>query len=347
MNSGVVNLAIIGVGNMGLLHLRKVKELEKKLKCRVTAIIEPDESRVRYLKRELPKKRDFKFLNHLGELDSLSEEDKVHAAILAVPAKMNVQMTAACLKKKIHCLVEKPLGFSAMDCRDLERKATKNNCFLQVGMLERWAMCRLWGDWRPKLSEGPWSLSCVRKGPYLPRVADTDVIHDLMIHDIDLFVLLKTVFDLPKIKKIRAWGRKMRSETLDHAVADFEFEDLSRMRFYSSRLSTTSSRNWELTGPGWHATLDYLNREFLCFEEVKAGRKNFRARRKSWKNGDPLGLEIEAFVQRIRGKFNQSTSAHNIFKRFGDDPMKMLPSADTVIDTHKIIDRILSQIKVL
>lgn len=339
-----VRFAVVGAGHMGLNHIKKIFSVGERIGARVSVIVEPDELRARALEREFKSPYRPKFISNLGMLSQLGQEDFPEAAIVAVPASIHVETAAACLSKGLHTLVEKPLGFSAMDCKDLAARATQAKKVLQVGLLERWSLSHLWGDWRPK--SGPWTINAVRSGPFVPRAADTDVIHDLMIHDIDLFVMLNSLYDLSPIVKVRAWGRKLRSNLIDYAIVALDLENGGMARFFASRLSGDSARNWEMTGPDWHASIDFMRRNIKRFERVGRDMNAFEAKEKTWPAGDPLGLEIEAFVQQIRGAFDNPV---NLLQPVADfcEVAKLLPIPQNVSRTHEIIDEILSNIKVL
>lgn len=343
-NPSEVRFAVVGAGHMGGNHIKKILSIGERIGARVSVIVEPDELRATALAREFPEWKRPKTISNLGLLPSLGKEDYPEAAIVAVPASIHVETTSACLAKGLHCLVEKPLGFSALDCRDLEAQAKAANKILQVGLLERWALASLWKNWKP--SKGPWTVNSSRVGPFVPRVADTDVIHDLMIHDIDMWNLLDTMFGFPKIVKVRAWGRKLRSNLLDYAIVALDLEDGGMARFFASRLSAESHRTWEMTGPDWHASIDFMRRTMKRFERVGRDMNAFVAHETQWTTGDPLGLEIEAMVQRIRGRFDTGLAKSGEIAGFCA-PEALIPTPQTVLHTHEIIDEILSCIKVL
>jgi len=346
-SENTVRFAVVGAGHMGGNHIKKIKSLGARLDARVSVIVEPDELRATALAREFPEGERPRILANLGQLGQLSALEYPDAAVVAVPAPIHVETAAACLAKGFHTLVEKPLGFSALDCRELSQRAAKAKKILHVGMLERWTMANLWRDWKPAV--GPWTINTVRVGPFVPRVGDTDVLHDLMIHDIDLFVLLDSIYGFAPVKTVRAWGRKLRSGFLDYAIVALDLEDGGMARFFSSRLSAESSRNWEMTGPDWHASLDFMRRTLKRFERVGRDMNAFQAHETQWQSGDPLALEIEAFVQQIRGHLGASGSgsaAAFVAQNFATLD-KFIPTPNTVVRSHEILDEVLSCIKVL
>jgi predicted dehydrogenase len=341
-----LRFVIVGAGHMGLKHLQKIIQVGERIGACVSVVVEPDEKRTKQLVQDYGS-HGIKFVTNLGAISSLGAEYYPEAAIVAVPASIHVETAKACLDNKWHTLIEKPLGFSALDCKEIEDASVKSHRIVQVGLLERWALSHLWDDWQPKW--GPLTIQAVRSGPFVPRAADTDVIHDLMIHDIDLFVLLDDVFGLSSIKNVRAWGRKLRSDHIDYAKVALDLENGGTAHFFASRLAADSSRRWELTGPSWHASIDLMRRQFKSFEKMtKNGKTWFEPNDQNWEEGDPLGLEIEAFVQRVRGTFDSISgiSAKDPIFSFWD-PKKIIPTPQSVLKTHEIIDEILSNIRVL
>jgi len=337
-----LRFVVVGAGHMGLNHIKKINSTEDRIGARVSVVVEPDELRATALAREFAGQgKNIKFISNLGQLNQVGATDYPDAAIVAVPASIHVETAAACLTQGLHTLVEKPLGFSALDCRDLEQKSVASKKIVHVGLLERWSLQSLWSDWRPKV--GPWTINSVRSGPFVPRAADTDVIHDLMIHDIDLFVLLDSVFQFAPVTKVRAWGRKLRSGLIDYAIVALDMEDGGMARFFASRLSADSHRNWEMTGPDWHASIDFMRRSLKRFERVGRDMNAFEAKEKAWIAGDPLGLEIEAFIRSIRGDTSALLKEHEDFCPLS----KLLPTPQNVLRTHEIIDEVLSCIQLL
>ncbi len=339
-----IKFAVVGAGHMGGNHIKKLRDIGPRIGGRVSVIVEPDELRAMSYAREFPEPLRPRIVSNLGMLGKLDKKDFPDAAIVAVPATIHVETTSACLSSGLHCLVEKPLGFSAMDVKELDAQAKKAKRYIQVGLLERWSMCHLWGDWSPK--KGPWTINSVRSGPFVPRAADTDVIQDLMIHDLDLFVLLNSKYGFAPITQVRAWGRKLRSQHIDYAIVALDMADGGMARFFASRLSSEASRTWEMTGPDWHASIDFMRRSMKRFERVGRDLNAFQANENHWTGGDPLGLEIESFVRRVRGENHVATSTKDARLSLGDADI-LIPTPQTVLKCHEIIDEVLSCIKVL
>ena len=77
-----------------------------------------------------------------------------------------------------------------------------------------------------------------RLAEFNPRGTDVPVVHDLMIHDID--IILKIVNS--KVKEINATGVSIVSDTPDIANARIEFENGSVANLTASRVSLKNMR---------------------------------------------------------------------------------------------------------
>jgi UDP-N-acetylglucosamine 3-dehydrogenase len=200
---------VVGAGKMGSTFIKQIAKDGERLGIELTAIVEPEKDKSAALLAEFPESKRPLLLSNVGSLTKVPDDQRPEAAIVCVPAKIQSEIAEACLSTGMHCLVEKPVGFSAVNCRELAEKAKKYKRHLQGSFPERWIFAELWNHWKPK--QGVWTINAIRVNPFVPRSSDMDVLHDLMVTDLDFFVLLSSVFDLPKIVKVRAWGRKLRS----------------------------------------------------------------------------------------------------------------------------------------
>ncbi len=101
-----------------------------------------------------------------------------------------------------------------------------------------------------------------------------------------------------------------------------------------------------MTGPDWHASVDFMRRTMKHFTRIGRDMNAFEAKESSWNGGDPLGLELEIFIKRIRGEWESTARKTDpLFEHM--DPQIIIPTPQTVARTHEIIDEILSCIKVL
>ncbi len=113
--------------------------------------------------------------------------DVVDAASIVVPTSLHRRIAEQFLQRGIAVLVEKPLAGSVADGRALVDAARVSGATLQVGHIERF---------NPAFQEAlnrmhaPRYIRAERFSPYAFRSIDISVVHDLMIHDIDLVLTL-------------------------------------------------------------------------------------------------------------------------------------------------------------
>src|SRR5208283_1976604 len=88
--------------------------------------------------------------------------------------------------------------------------------------------------------ENPFSIEAHRISVFTGRSTDIDVIHDLMIHDIDLVLSLKPA----DIRRITARGTSVVTEMIDVAHARIEFADGCVATLFASRASGTKERSF-------------------------------------------------------------------------------------------------------
>src|SRR4029077_725591 len=107
----------------------------------------------------------------------------VQAAVWAVPPSAHRQVAGAFLAAGADVLVEKPIAVSVDEARELVDLARRHEVLLAVGHVERFNPALAAA--RPLLNN-PKYIRIERFAPFSFRSTDIGVVHDLMIHDIDL-----------------------------------------------------------------------------------------------------------------------------------------------------------------
>lgn len=108
----------------------------------------------------------------------------VDAVVVAVPTICHHDVASPFLNAGIPVLMEKPLAASLAESQRLHRLASFRGTTLQVGHVERFNPA-FPGTGRP-LRGIRSTFAVSESGPYTFRSTDIGVVHDLMIHDIDL-----------------------------------------------------------------------------------------------------------------------------------------------------------------
>jgi len=99
------------------------------------------------------------------------------------------------------------------------------------------------------------------------RGNDVSVVYDLMIHDLDLILSMKTV----PITDIRATGVSVLTDNLDICNARLEFEDGSVANVTASRISMKTMRKFRIFQSDAYLSMDLGKRESQIISFVDEG----------------------------------------------------------------------------
>lgn len=105
------------------------------------------------------------------------------AAVVASSTETHADISLALIESRIPLLVEKPLASSLDDVRRICASAEKNHVALSCGFVERFNPVVT--TVLEMLEDEPIHIVSLRHSPAAPRMSNS-VIHDLLIHDIDL-----------------------------------------------------------------------------------------------------------------------------------------------------------------
>ena len=177
----------------------------------------------------------------------------VDAVTIAVPTKFHLSIAEQCLKRKIACLIEKPLAKDEAEGRRIVELAKENQTTVQVGHIERFnpavrAMSRL--KIEPKF------LEVTRVSPMTFRSMDVGVVLDMMIHDIDIVLWLAG----STVTKIDAIGVSVIGEVEDICNARLTFENGCVANLTASRLAMRTDRRIRVFSPDAYVSIDYQKR---------------------------------------------------------------------------------------
>jgi predicted dehydrogenase len=155
-----------------------------------------------------------------------------------------------------------------------------------------------------------------RLSVFTPRSLDVDVVLDLMIHDLDI------VMDLvaSPIRELRAVGLPVLSAKVDIANVRLEFENGCVANFTASRVSTERVRKMRFFQPHQYLSLDFARQDLLVIDVTAAAGMSpaqlaaaasaaalgghpshgLSLKKVPVQPGEPLRLEIEAFLHAVR-----------------------------------------------
>jgi predicted dehydrogenase len=185
--------------------------------------------------------------------DAEALAERVQAVTVAVPTNFHASVAEPFLRRRVACLIEKPIAKDVTDARLLVDLARKHQAVLQVGHIERFnpairAMQRL--NIQPRFIE------VTRISPLTFRSIDVGVVLDMMIHDIDIVLMLAS----STVARIDATGVSVIGEVEDICNARITFENGCVANMTASRLALKTERRMRVFSPDAYVSLDYQKR---------------------------------------------------------------------------------------
>jgi predicted dehydrogenase len=326
--SGRTRVAVVGVGHLGTFHARIYAEHPA---AELVAVVDPNGETARQLAGEL----GCAAFEHASELPR-----DVDAVSIAVPTALHAEVAVPLLERGISALIEKPLASSLDDADRIIAAARKSGAMLAVGHVERF---------QPGLRKvremklAPRFIECHRLAPFSFRSLDVGVVHDLMIHDLDL------ILDLvgSEVASLDAAGGAILTDREDLASVRLIFENGVRANLTASRASMSPMRRFRMFSSEGYVSLDFTKNYGLVIQkgpEWESGRAALRemnpmmlAMQKDWVTSKvlkiseldlaggerPLQAEIDSFLGSVRERTPPEVT--------GEDGRRALALAERIV----------------
>jgi predicted dehydrogenase len=276
--------AVVGVGHLGRLHAEKYAALAE---AELVGVVDRDPARAGEVAAALgvPVLADHRAL-----------AGRVDCASVAVPTRDHEAVAGDLLAAGIDVLVEKPLASTVAGGERLVRAAAAGGRVLQVGHLERFnPALRLAAE----VVTEPRFLECHRLAPFVDRGTDVDVIHDLMIHDLDVIQR----FVGAEVVQVESVGVPVLTSRVDIANARLRFAGGCIANVTASRVSLKRERKLRIFQPDAYVAIDYDQRTVRICRRVPPARPGALAEIEVQEHdaggGDPLREEIAAFLRAV------------------------------------------------
>ncbi len=313
----VVRIGVVGAGVMGERHCRVCANLPR---VALVGIADVNEERGRLVSERYE-------TTYFSDRRALLSQ--VDAVTVATSTSAHYSLTAECLERGLHVMVEKPIAETIEQGRQLVQMAEERGLILQVGHIERFnpAFIELKHVTEDMTLIG---INVRRLSPFDTSNTDVDVVRDLMIHDLDLTV---NALGLDP-EEIDAWGRSVHADAIDHAVASLSFRDGPIVTLCASRITEQKVRAIEVVAEGAYVEADLLNKtvqvqrrmfpQYLDSHHITKYRQESVIERIHVPMSEPLMLELHHFADCVRE--NRPSQVP------GSDGLRALQLAEAVAD---------------
>ena len=283
----MIKIGVIGIGHLGKIHIRLLKEIEG---FQLVGFFDTDKKKQKNIADEF----EIKAFSSVEDL-----LDKCEAIDVVTPTNSHFEYAKIALQKNKHLFVEKPITATINQAQELLYLSKEKDVKIQVGHVERFnsAFTAIQNH-----CNNPMFIESHRLAEFNTRGTDVPVVHDLMIHDID--IVLKIVNS--EIKQINASGVSIISETPDIANARIEFENGCVANLTASRISFKNMRKTRIFQKDAYIAIDFLEKkaELIKMNDIK-------------KIDDPFAIIIETGNGKTKKQIHfekPKTKANNAIK---------------------------------
>ena len=231
-------VAVVGCGHLGTIHARL---LAGRPDVELVAVVDP-----------YPASREKVASAHGCAAFAEPAEliGRVGAAVVAVPTDRHAAVALPLLEAGIDLLVEKPIAATVEEARSIVTTARRHGRTVAVGHVERFNPA-----WKMAMARAGRivSLESVRLAPFTYRCMDVGVVHDLMIHDIDLVLSLEP----GRLERVDAQGLRATGGHEDAVRAHFVFSSGLVATLTASRIHPTLRRGLTLWSSEGVVSVDF------------------------------------------------------------------------------------------
>lgn len=242
-----VKVSVIGVGHLGKIHTRLWKQNPA---VDLIGVFDIDKPRANQIAKEFECKA-------FNSIDDVIEQSDI--CTIASNTESHYRIARTLIENGINCFIEKPIADTYNNSQKIIELAQKHNVLIQVGHVERFNPALL-AIKDHKLN--PLFIEVHRLSQFRPRAIDVSVVHDLMIHDIDILLWLVN----SKVKSIVANGVALLTKTADIANARITFENGAVANLTASRISANNMRKFRIFQPDGYFSIDFGNQKVEIFE---------------------------------------------------------------------------------
>ncbi len=221
--SSKLRAGVIGVGYLGKFHAQKYKNNSD---VELIGVCDGRFAQAEKIAAELNVKAFSSVQEMLGKVDLVT---------IAASTVAHYELAKIFLQNGVHVNVEKPIAATLAQAKEIVNLAAQKNLKLAVGHIERFNPAIL--ELKKHINK-PSSVTLTRWAPFNTRGSDVSVLHDLMIHDIDLMLWLCP----GKIENFMASGAKILTQELDVAEGQFQISSGCQVHITVNRMAAQTVR---------------------------------------------------------------------------------------------------------
>lgn len=242
MQSQKLKIGLLGAGHLGKIHLKCLTELPQ---WEIVGFYDP----IPAVRKDVEQLFGIKSFEH--------EEELIHkcdAVDIVSTTTAHAELATKAILEHKHCFIEKPVTHTVEEAEHLLRISSEAEVKIQIGHVERFNPS--FAAVRPYI-KNPRFIEAHRLSSFNPRGRDVSVVHDIMIHDLDLICLMAN----SPFVDIRANGVSLVSPLPDICNARIEFENGLVSNVTASRISLKQMRKLRIFQEDAYISLDMMEKD--------------------------------------------------------------------------------------
>lgn len=237
-----IKLGLVGLGHLGKIHLKCILQIPEIL---LVGCFDVNQEAAQSICKEFG-------VVHYESLDQLIHDSE--AIDIVTPTTTHYDIASMVIRAGKHCFIEKPVTQTLQEALDLQNLISIYPVKVQIGHVERYNPSFL--AIKPFIKY-PKFIEAHRLSTFNPRGTDVSVVHDLMIHDLDIISLMAQ----SPAREIRASGVSIVSQKADICNARIEFESGLVCNVTASRISMKAMRKIRIFQEDAYISMDLLSKE--------------------------------------------------------------------------------------
>jgi len=248
--SPMLKIGLLGANNLGWQHATAIHSIKG---IHLSGIFDPDEKKASALAKK------FKAPVYNNANDLMNDSDALDIVFINTPF---FPLISGFIKASKHLYIEPKLLEGSHQGDSLLNLSQEAKAKIQIGFTDRFNSALLTA--RPFIND-PVFIEVQQMVPYLPAYANTSVVEDLMIHDIDIVLsIIKG-----NIKRVHATGINVFGKNPDIVNAHLEFDNGTTVNLTANRIATEDTRRFQFYKHYSRVETDLLKLNSKIFEKKK------------------------------------------------------------------------------